>query len=113
MADPTAIKPVFFQNLPTFVAEQQAKETGTGDEEQHLHALSTHTGWKIIDQYARDLLKDMDEVTDLSMAQGLPLEEIGRNALVANLAKGVIKRILQKVDDAVEAVERANGTTNK
>jgi len=44
------------------------------------------------------------------MEVGQNFEEIGKNTIVANLAKGVIKRILNKVKDAREQVERSDGT---
>lgn len=106
-----AVRPDFFNNLPSVVATDQAKATGTTEEEQHLYALSAHQGWGILKDFSERLLADLDDVTNLSLTQGLALEEIGKNAVVANLAKGIIKRILQKVQDAKEACERPDGTS--
>lgn len=106
--DNKAIRPDFFQNLPTLVKEKQAKERGLTEEEQALYALCMHDGWIILREYAENLISDLESVTDIAMNQGMTFEEIGRNAIVANLAKGVITRILQRVDDARDAVEQNN-----
>lgn len=103
-----ALRPTFFSNLPTFVKEKELDKQELTDEEEHLSSLSNHTGWRILKEYSESLIDDLDQVTDLSLAQGLDLAEIGKNAVVANLAKGIIKRILMKVQDAKEAIE-ANG----
>ena len=104
-----ALRPEFFTTLPTVVREQQAKEQGLTGEEQSLVALSHHAGWIILREYIDSLVKDLDNGTEQSIAQGFSLEEIGRNAVVINLAKGVIKRILDKVDDATQVAEKSNG----
>lgn len=108
--DNKAIRPDFFQNLPTLVKEKQAKERGLTGQEQALYALSMHEGWVILHEYAENLISDLESVTDIAMSKGMTFDEIGRNAIVANLAKGVITRILQKVDDARDAVEQNNGS---
>jgi len=106
----TALRPGFFNTLSTIKKDEKVIGASISNDERHLHALSSHAGWQIIDSYTRSLLDDLDNMTEVSMAQGLSLEEIGRNALVANLAKGVIKHILQKVEDAKEAVDKPDGT---
>lgn len=109
MDEQGALKPAYFSNLPTFIKEQQAKAKGVTPEEEHYNALSKHTGYKQLKAYANSLMEDLERVTDSAMSQGLTWEEIGRNAVVANLAKGLVKRIFERVDDAVEACERKDG----
>ena len=110
MPNTAALKPEFFSTLPTIIKDKQAEKLGVTTEELQLHALSTSAGWKVLEQYIKDVLEDLDNITDQSMAQGLSLEDIGRNALVANLSKGLIKKIMAKVTDAREAVEKPDGT---
>lgn len=100
--DKQAIKPSFFNSLPTIIKEQEAKNKGVTEEELELVALSHSGGWKVLKEYTESLIKDLDNGTAIAMAQGLPFDEIGRNAVVINLAKGIIKRILDKVEDARE-----------
>lgn len=100
-----AMRPSFFNSFPTLIKEEEAKKKGVTQDEQDLYALSQFDGWKILKSYIDDLVKDMDDGTALAMKQGLPFEEIGRNAVVIDLAKGIIKRIVNKVEDARDAVE--------
>lgn len=108
--DSKALRPEFFSNLPTIVKEKQASAKTLSDDERFLYSLSQTPGWRIVSEYAQGLLRDLETVTDSAMAQGLSFEEIGRNAIVASLAKGVIIKLLQRVDDAKEAAERPDGT---
>lgn len=107
-----ALKPDFFNRLPTLLVEESAKKADVSEEEMKLAALSNSGGWFVLEEYIDSLLKDLDQGTESAMAQGLPFEEIGRNAVVINLAKGVINRIKQKVQDGREAVEK-HGTEPK
>jgi len=100
-----ALRPEFFSNLKTIVEDQKAKAKGVSTEEQLLFSLSNHAGWRILNEYIDNIIRDLDKGTATAMAQGLPFEEIGRNAVVIDLAKGVIKNIQDKVNDAREAVE--------
>jgi len=105
----SALKPNFFSSLPS-MADDKAAKSGASDDERLLYALSQSGGWRVFKQFTNELLSDLDHGTETAMAQGLPFEEIGRNAVVINLAKGIINKQLQKVQDAWEACESANGT---
>ncbi len=105
--DTSAVRPSFYSGLPDSInPAQRAEVVDIGDEERSLAALTNHTGWVVLNEFIEEQLKDLDEVTNAGMIQGLSLEDIGRNALVANLAKGIIRRIQQKVEDSREAVEK-------
>lgn len=104
-----AIKPDFFNNLPTLNQEQEEK-SGVSDEERHLYRLSSHKGWKILLEYINDLRKDLDGLNDTAYEKGLPLEEIGRNAVIVSLTRGILKKITDRVEDAKEACENTDGT---
>jgi hypothetical protein len=110
MRNSKAVKPDFFNSLPTIIREREAKEIGASDEEKLLSSMSSSGGWRVLSDYIDNLIDDLDKGTETAMAQGLPFEEIGRNAVVINLAKGVILRIKQKVQDAKESVEDMDGT---
>lgn len=109
MKDTAALKPSIFSTLPSLM-EEKASIDGSSPEELALHQLSLSEGWRVFKSFTEELLKDLELGTETAMAQGLPFEEIGRNAVVINLAKGIINRQLQKVQDAVEAIEQTNGT---
>lgn len=104
-----ALKPNFFSTLPS-MQDKKAEIAGASEEERQLYALSQSGGWRVFKEFTEQLLKELDSGTETAMAQGLPFEEIGRNAVVINLAKGIVLRQLQKVQDAREACESADGT---
>lgn len=104
-----AVRPEFFKNLPTLLEEQQAKKKGISTEEQLYYSLSQTQGWMQLKAYIDSLIKDLDQATAKAMQQGLPFEEIGRNAVVIDLAKGIIRNILNRVEDAREAAENPDG----
>lgn len=99
----TAIKPSFLPNVP--ILEKKASANGASDEELALYALSNTNGWKVFREIALQTSSELTELSNEAIAQGAPLEEIGRNAVVVSLAQGIIKKLLNKVDDAVEACE--------
>ncbi len=101
--DNQAIRPdSYFSSLPSVIKDEEAKKKGATEEERALMALSETMGWKILNEYIEHLVEDLDEVSGRSIADGATFEEIGRNTLVVNLAKGVIKRVRNKVADAKE-----------
>jgi len=104
--DNQAVRPdSYFSSLPNVIKDEEAKKKGTTEEERALMALSETMGWKILSEYIDRLVEDLDNVSGLAIADGATFEEIGRNTVVVNLAKGVIKRIKDKVADAKEICE--------
>jgi len=104
-----AIKPDFFSNFQS-LEEKEDEKIGITDEERHLYRLNNHKGWKILRLHIENLVKELDSLNDLAYEKGLPLEEIGRNAVIVSLTKGIIKKVLNKVDDAKDAIENEDGT---
>jgi len=47
----------------------------------------------------------MEEVNRNAMSGGMPFDEIGKNAVVINLAESIVDRILALVSDAKDACE--------
>ena len=106
MRDYKAVRPdKFFSSLASIMRDEEAKKKGITEEERALATLSETLGWKILSEYIDYLIDDLDNVNDQAIANGATFEEIGRNTLVVSLAKGVIKRIKDKVADAKEACE--------
>jgi len=105
MRDNQAIKPdkVFF-NLPSLVKKDKvAKKKGATDEERALALLADTDGWGFLKKVIDRAIKDLDQINEQAIARGASREEIGENAIVISLAKGVIKQIVDKVQDAKEA----------
>lgn len=104
MKDQSALKPTIF-NIDSFQKDTEAVKRGVTDEERLLYTLSQMAGWKLLIEFKDRVIKEMEDVNKSAMATGLPFDEIGKNAVVINLAESVIDRILNKVSDAQEACE--------
>jgi hypothetical protein len=100
--DKTAIRPAFFSNLPSLEKVEEEKMT---DDERFLYGLSTTSGWPIFTKRKDDLLDDMESLQDAAIANGAPKEEIGENAIIISMARGVINRLWKIIEDAKEANE--------
>lgn len=97
----SAVKPDFFKSVPTLT------ETVIGGkvtvEEQALHEMAQTGGWKIFKEHAEQASRELGNMNRQAIAQGMALEDIGRNTVVIALAQEVIERLLNKVADATEA----------
>ena len=100
-----AIRPDF-AHMPNLTPAQRDIKADATDEELALYAMSKSAGWEIFESEAQMAIDALSSTNDDAIAQGLPLEEIGRNAVVLSLAKGVVKTLLNKVSDAAEACEK-------
>jgi len=98
-----AIKPNMFVNVSALKKVRDAE--GVTDEEKSLYAMSVTSGWKTFKDLAERVSLELNGVNNEAIANGAPMEKIGENAVVISLAQDVIKRLLNKVDDAVEACE--------
>lgn len=106
MTKGAAVRPdKYFRNLPSVVKDQEATKGGISVEERHLYSLSNSAGWKVLSKFIDDLLGDLDNVNEAALGEGATFEAIGQNTVVINLAKSVIKRVVNKVKDAEETVE--------
>lgn len=97
----SAVKPDFFKSVPALT------ETVIGGkvtvEEQALHEMAQTGGWKIFKEHAEQASRELGNMNRQAIAQGMALEDIGRNTVVIALAQEVIERLLNKVADATEA----------
>lgn len=100
----TAVRPNFFLNIPV-LEKLNKKGLAATEEEQALYTMANTAGWKIFRAYAEETSRQLNGLNAEAIAQGMPLEEIGRNAIVVSLAQGVIDKLLNKVSDAGEACE--------
>lgn len=109
-----AIRPdKFFSSIPSFVDDTTIEQDGVTEEEKILAGLSESGGWKVLKEFIERVTSEMDNINILAISQGATFEEIGKNTMVISLAKGVIGKILKKVEDAKEACERPKEPTGK
>lgn len=97
----TALKPTIFNDI----TQSNDKQVGNTEEEQHLYSLSKQKGWEIITEFKERIIKDLEDSNKGLMSSGQNFEEIGKNAVVINLAESIVDRVLNLVNDAKEACE--------
>jgi hypothetical protein len=100
--DNGALKPAIF-NIPAFAQEKKSDIEEMTQDEKVLAAGADQAFWRTLKRYFEDVINQLDQVNEAAMAQGLPLEEIGRNAIVISQVKGVLKRVVDVVQDAKDA----------
>lgn len=105
--DKSAIRPdIFTSQLPTFIKEKKAEAKGISEEEQQLARISRSGGWKVLKEYIETIKEEMEELNEAAVEGGASFEQLGQNTLVITQTKGVLKKILNKVEDAREAVDK-------
>jgi hypothetical protein len=90
-----------FHKIKTFV--ERKKDADITLEEQQLYAMSQTAGWGKFVQKAEDVKKQIEGINKTAIESGASFEDIGRNTLVISMAQDIIKRLLDVVDDAVDA----------
>ena len=100
--DNTALKPTIF-DIRSFKKNEEEK-LGLTDEERQLSTLSNMEGWIVLKQFALQAMKELDAFNSEAIAKGMPFEEIGKNTVIISLAKEIVQRLINKVEDASEAV---------
>jgi hypothetical protein len=101
---PNAIKPDVFISIPEPVEETVVEETEDANtaEEAALYHLQVNPNWKVFERVAKRAIKDLGKINKGAIAQGLPMEEIGRNAVVIAMVEDEIEKLLNRVADATE-----------
>lgn len=106
MTEQKAIRPDFFiKNMPTLVADDKAAKKGADEEERQLYAMAQTGGWKVFSEYLERVMDDLDNMNNVAIEQGMGFDMIGQNTVVVNASKGIIKRMMNKVNDAIEACQ--------
>lgn len=104
MSNQSALKPGIF-NIESFKRDEEAAKRGATEEERFLYALTGMKGWSILVEFKERVIKEMEEANKAMMASGQPFDEIGKNAVVINLAESIVDRIINLVIDAKEVCE--------
>jgi hypothetical protein len=101
MKDDQALRPeaLSFKNFEV-VKKPEIDDTA---EEQILANGADNTFWKIVRGYFDNSIQQLEQINEQAIAQGLPFDEIGRNALVISQVKGVLRKITNVVEDAKES----------
>lgn len=103
----TALHPDFMANFPILKPEES--KDGPTDREQAYYAMSQTLGYKFLQADCEDLLDQMDVMNDNAVQTGMAYEELGRNTVVVSLVKGIIRKLMDKINDSKEACETGSG----
>jgi len=100
--DKGALRPEIF-NIKGFI-NQERKDDEATVEEKILSAGADQIFWQTLKKYFDNSIQQLEQINESAIAGGMPLEEIGRNALVISQVKGVLRKIMNVVEDAKEAI---------
>ena len=103
MSDAALRPDVFIGNLPSLVKQEQATKKGASTEEIQLAAMAESAGWSIFKKFVEEVKLDLDSINEQAIGAGKSKEEIGENAIVISLVKGVIGKIINYVEDAKDS----------
>lgn len=107
--DKGALKPEIF-NIARFMEDKPKEDIEVITQDEKVLAQGANTAfWSSLKKHFADSLKQLDLINEEAMAQGLPMEEIGRNAIVISQVKGVLNKIMNVVEDAKEAHDGREG----
>lgn len=104
-----AVRPDFFSSIPSMKRDEELTEKGVTDAEKFLYAMSQTSGFVEFTRLKDELLKSMESYQESAIANGAGKEEIGENAILISMVKGVINRLWNFTEDAKEACESGSG----
>lgn len=99
----SALRPTF--GMQDFIDTPKPQEEEPTVEEGILAVGAEKVFWKTLKKHFDDQIRAIEQINEAAIASGMSFEEIGRNALVISQVKGVIRKIVDKVEDAKEAAD--------
>ena len=113
MVNSSAPKPKYFTPIQTLekLDETKTQEKIEKRNEEVLASLADHEGWQIFGELVEIELKKLENLNKDQMSKGASFEELGRNSVMVQLCKDIIKNLTNKVEDAREAVETRRQST--
>jgi hypothetical protein len=99
-----AIHPDSFSDFRKLVKKLETENATDDEKEISLSVLADHAGWSVLKEYINNLRSDITNLNKSMMERGASFEDIGRNAVVSQLAQDLLTKIIQRVDDAHESV---------
>lgn len=103
MADKGALKPEIL-NIPQFIDRDKKEGIEEITQDEKIFAAGAENAfWRTLKKHFDESIRQLDLVNENAISQGMPMEEIGRNAIVISQVKGVLNKIINVVEDAKEA----------
>ena len=107
--DKGALKPEIF-NISKFMDDKPKEDIEVLTQDEKVLAQGANTAfWSTLKKHFEGSIKQLDEINDSAMANGMSMEEIGRNAIVISQVKGVLNKVINVVEDAKEAQDGQGG----
>ncbi len=98
-----ALKPEAF-NLSSYIKQDNFDQEVDPTEEEIILATGADKAfWITLKKHIESAVNQLENLNEEAMSGGMPLEEIGRNAIVMSQVKGIIRKIVNLVEDAREA----------
>jgi hypothetical protein len=101
-----ALRPEIF-NIKGFI-DQKPEDDRDLTEEKILAAGSEQAFWITLKKHFDNAIMQLEQINENAIAQGITEIEIGKNAIVISLTKGVLRKIENVVQDAKDAVNGEN-----
>ena len=102
----SAIKPDSFVDFREVIKKVEEPKDELEASEVALAQLEETAGWLEMVRYIDTLKSNIGSLNKVLMEKGAEFEEIGRNAVVSQLAVDLLDQIVTRVKDAREAVDR-------
>ena len=99
-----AIHPDYFKDFKT-LTKKEDEQPIEQKEERVLADMAELAGWKVLKEYVGDLKESLDKLLSTVMEGGATYEEIGQKTIVTTLTKSYLDRVVERVEDASEALE--------
>lgn len=100
-----ALKPSFLSQYREVIKTPVEEDEVEAYEEALAH-LDNLKGWKIIKEHINSLTAGLENSVVAGMEKGQSFAEIGQSTAVTQIAKEVLKQIIDLVDDAKEATDK-------
>ena len=96
-----ALRPGSF-TISDFIKQDIKEELEPSEEEKILSQGRQTAFWKTVREYFDSEIQQLELIQDNAIANGASRDQIGENAVVISLTRGVLKKIVNRVEDARE-----------
>lgn len=94
-----ALRPESF-TMRKFIEEEKEEHIEPTVEEGILAAGKDKIFWKTLKEHFEESVQQLEAINESAIAAGASREQIGENAVVISQVKGVLRKIINVVDDA-------------
>lgn len=100
MKDEKALRPGI--SIPDFIKQENTEDLELSEEEKVFSQGKQTKFWKTLREHFNSQIQQLEQIQDNAIAQGASREQIGENAVVISLTRGVLTKIVNRVEDARE-----------